>query len=381
MRTWHFIRNRWKITLNHRWKFIFMLLLPLLFFWTTEQLLSKGSEQLKIPLIIVDEESSQMTEKIINRIKENETLHITEQSKYEALQMLKRNEAEAAVVFTKGLTEQLGKGEIKDVIQLYTAPNAISTNLIEEYVASEVIRIASNGRAATYLNEEFNGSKLYEYAWEYADNQWEPEPLMTVNYETTGQSKTSVVEKDHSPILFGLLSVYILLLSFYLQTWVIHDRKSGIASRTGMFGVSVLNRKLSNLFGVFTLITITMLPSVFYLLKDSDHLLTDGALLLGYMAVCTTISFLIASLFNSYKLYHLMGITITVVSGILGGSFIKLEAFSERFLFASKFTPQYWLLSGISHADNNLNLFIFGITGMSLIILGFGIGVIRHDRT
>ncbi|MGP4079020.1 ABC transporter permease [Pseudalkalibacillus sp. R45] len=220
MRMWHLIRTRWKITLSNKWQFLLMLILPLLVFWGAEQLLSKGSDQLKIPVIVVTEEENETVTTIINRIKDNETLQIIEKSEVEAKRLLETNQAEVAVVFTKGIEEKVKQGEIKGVIQLWKAPNAISTGLVEEYVASEVIRLASNGKAATYLANQFNGANVYEYAWKYTDDQWEPKPLMTIKHEKAGkQAQNQKTEKNTKPLLFGMLSVYILLISFYIQTW------------------------------------------------------------------------------------------------------------------------------------------------------------------
>lgn len=381
MRMWHFIRTRWKIIFSNRWQFILMLFLPLVVFWGADQLLKKGSDELKVPVIMVNEENDETVQTIIERVKQNDTLKVMERSKAQALQMLERNQAEAAVVFTEELDEQLKQGKIEDVIQLYEAPNAISTGLIEEFVASEVIRLASNGKAATYLDNEFSGDQLYEYAWQYTDQQWEPQPLMTVNYETSGESKTvDNKDSDRAPFLHGLLSIYILLISFYIQTWVMTERSGGLASRTGMFGVNKLNRYFSNLIGTFTLLLFTVLPVSFYLMVGSDKTLHHGLLLSCYVFTCIGISFLFANLFNNKMFYHLTGVAVTIITGVFGGSFIKLEAFSERLMQSAEYTPQHWFLSGLSNANSSTELIILIGIGIVTMIFGLGIGVVRHDR-
>ncbi|WP_408007910.1 ABC transporter permease [Pseudalkalibacillus sp. A8] len=381
MRMLRFIRTRWKIALSNGGQFVLMLLLPLLIFWGAEQLMSKGSGQLKIPVIIVKEEENETVNTIIKRVKDNRTLHIIEESKDEARRLLETNQAEATVVFTEGMEEKLNQGEIDDVIQLWEAPNAISTGLIEEYFASEVIRFASNGKAATYLANEFDGAEVYEYAWQYSDDQWEPEPLMTVELENAGDpSQAQNPEKNVKPLLFGMLSIYILLISFYMQTWVMTERSNGLASRMSMFGVSRLNRYLSNLIGSITVVSVTLLPVSIYLLYGNGATLQNGLMLIAYISACAGISFLLANLMNSTLIYHLIALAITIVTGILGGSFFKLEEFSKRLSTTSQYTPQHWFLNGISHSNTTTELTIlFGI-GAGTIIIGLGIGAMRHDR-
>ncbi|MCF6410079.1 ABC transporter permease [Pseudalkalibacillus salsuginis] len=382
MKMWHFIRTRWRIAMSNRWQFLLMLLLPLFVFWVAEQLLSQGSEQLKIPVIVLKEEENDTVNTIIERVKENETLQIFEKSETEAKRLLETNQAEAAVVFTEGMEEKLNQGKIEDVIQLWEAPNAISTGLIEEYIASVVIRLASNGKAATYLSNEFDGADVYEYAWQYSDDQWVPEPLMTVEHESASKpAHTQKTEKNIKPLLFGILSIYLMLISFYMQTWVMTERANGLASRTGMFGVNQLTRYLSNLLGSITVVLATLLPVSIYLLIGEGDMVQNGFLFIAYAVACSGISFFLANLFKSTLLYHLVAVAITVVTGVLGGSFFKLEEFSDRLSNASQYTPQYWFLNGLSRANTTTELTILVGLGVGLIILGLGIGVMRHDRT
>ncbi len=379
MKLWHFIRLRWKIVVSNRWQFLTMLLAPLFIFLGTEQLLTKGSDNLKIPVILVAEEQNETTETIIQRIKENETLHTHVKPKAEALKMLERSEAEVAVVFTKGIEEHLKKGEIKGVIHLYEAPNAIATGLIQEYVASEIIRFATNGKAATYMAKEFNVENMYEYAWNYADQQWEPKPLMTVNYETSGQPPSSVKpSKTIPPLLYGLLSIYIMLISFYHQTWVMTDRINGLSTRTGMFGANRLMRSFGNLIGALTLVVVTILPVGLYLFMESN-LISNMTLISGYIFACIGISFLLANLFTGALFYYLVAIGVTFLSGVIGGSFIKISEFSVRLANASTFTPQHWLFHGLASSQSTPALTILLLTGSGMIILGLAIGAIRHD--
>ncbi len=382
MKMWHFIRTRWKITLSYRWQFLLMLLLPLLVFWGAEQLMSKGSKQLKIPVLIVKEEDNQTVSTIIERIKENKTLQVIEESREEAMRLLETNQAEAAVIFTKGTEEKLNDGEITDIIQLWESPNAISTGLIEEYIASEVIRFASNGKAATYLANEHEEDGLYEYAWQYSDDQWEPEPLMTIEQENAADlTQPQAPEKNLKPLLFGLMSIYILLISFYMQTWVITERSNGVASRIVMFGVNRLNRSLSDLLGSITIIVATLLPVSIYLLYGNGAPLQKGLLILSYIIASTGISFFLANLLNSTLLYHLIAVAIAVITGILGGSFFKLEEFSEWLNNVSYYIPQHWFLSGITRTDTTMELTMLFTIGAGLIIIGLMIGAMRNDRT
>ncbi|WP_261131714.1 ABC transporter permease [Bacillus sp. Marseille-Q3570] len=381
MRMWHFIRTRWKITLSSKWQFLLMLILPLLVFWGADQLLSKGSDQLKIPVIVVAEEENETVTTIIERVKENETLQISEQPMTEAKRLLETNQAEAAVVFTTGFEEKIKQGEINDVIRLWKAPNAISTGLVEEYVASEVIRLASNGKAATYLSNEYDGKNVYEYAWKYTDDQWEPEPLMTIEHEKVGSPvQTQKPERNLKPVLFGILSIYILLISFYLQTWVMTERTNGLASRMGMFGVNRFTRSFSNLLASVAVILASLLPVSIYLLLGDGDFVQKASLLIAYVIACAGIGFLIANLLNNTLLYHLIAVAITVVSGVLGGSFIKLEEFSVLLENVSQYTPQHWFLNGLTRSTTTTELTILFGFGIGMIILGLGIGAVRHDR-
>ncbi|WLD93042.1 ABC transporter permease [Alkalihalobacillus sp. AL-G] len=379
MKTWHIIRARWKNHFSHKRQFLALLFIPLLVLWGADQLLKTGSTQIQIPIVFVVEEESDTATTLIERISDKEAIHAIKRSKEEAKRLLETNQAESAIIFKENIEEKLKNGEIEGVIELWESPSAISVGLIEEFVASEVIRLASNGKAATYLAENLDGDKIYEEAWAFADGQWEPEPLMTIDYKTAGESalpspEPSSSSNKSSSLLYGILSVYILLISFFLHSWVLENRSNGVASRSGMFGVSRFTQLAGNFFGTVAFTAFTLIPVSIFMLSTTDEVY----LLLAYLFASMGIGFFLNHLFTSRSLYQLVAIAFTVVTSIIGGTFIKLAEFSKTFASATTYTPQHWFLEGLAQ-DPSTSLLILISIGVGTMILGFGTGAIRHD--
>ncbi|WP_257350221.1 ABC transporter permease [Pseudalkalibacillus decolorationis] len=386
MNMWHIWRTRWKIHVSQRIQFLVLLIVPLLVFWGGDQLLKSSSGQVKIPIVFVAEQENDTVNLLIERISNKETIYAIERSKEEAKRLLETNQVEAAVVFTDDIEEKLRAGKIEDVIKLWESPSAISIGLIEEFVASEVIRLASNGKAATYLEDELNGEDVYAEAWAYADGQWEPKPLMTIDYKTGGEeSATSETDSktdssNPSPLLYGLLSVYIMLISFFLITWVFEDRRNGVALRSGMFGVSRLTQLSANILGTFSYTGFTMIPVSIYFIISMDGNLERLALgIIVYLIACIGISFMISQFIQSRMLYQLVAIAITVFTSLIGGSFLQISEFSSMFETVAKYTPQQWFLNGIFTGEISTSIIILAAIGLGSMIIGLGRGVLRHD--
>ncbi|MGP4079021.1 ABC transporter permease [Pseudalkalibacillus sp. R45] len=161
---------------------------------------------------------------------------------------------------------------------------------------------------------------------------------------------------------------------------VMTERGNGLASRTGMFGVNRLTRSFSNLLGSVTVILASLLPVSIYLLLGDGDFAQKGLLFIAYVVSCSGLGFLLANLLSNTLLYHLIAVALTVVTGVLGGSFLKLEEFSHRLANASQYTPQHWFLNGLTRSTTTTELIILLGLGVGSIILGLGIGAVRHDR-
>ncbi|MCG3056656.1 hypothetical protein KZ287_31305, partial [Escherichia coli] len=82
--------------------------------------------------------------------------------------------------------DNIKKEDYEETIELVKMPASVATSVVEEVIASEVTRLSSNSKAAIQverLYERYRWEKpetLWEDAYRYTDEQWKPEPLMTI---------------------------------------------------------------------------------------------------------------------------------------------------------------------------------------------------------
>ena len=84
-------------------------------------------------------------------------------------------------------------------------PNFLATGVVRELVASKITRltttIKASNRVVNLMERRFGklseSNQLWNEAYEYTDKQWEPEPLMTIDYRDNGDKKAKESRRKH----------------------------------------------------------------------------------------------------------------------------------------------------------------------------------------
>lgn len=218
-----------------------------------------------IPVAFVDEDKSDYSKLLLDRLNEKEGFSIKVETSKQALEMLKGNEIEAIFVLKKGFEEKITSGESKEIIDLVKSPSSFSSDYIGEVVAGEVMRLIANNIAADWVSKQYKNFKkpvtsdLIKEVINYTDSQWTPKPLMTINYEELEGEKAVQTDRVGMPVAAatsaGIIVVFIMFYILFSSGWLIEERINGTLKRlvsgpdalSYSFGASILALAISGI--------------------------------------------------------------------------------------------------------------------------------------
>ncbi len=375
---WTIAITRIKLLLQSPWSWI-GLIIPVLLLGFLSMSVEKTANATKIPVVIVDEDASEYSKTVIERVSKNPAIAVSTVSEDEARNLIETQNAAIGFLISKGFMEQIRSNDEDGLVTMWLSTGTISHGLVREIFASEVKRLSSNSYGANTVlktygkSENLNAAEqasVWKDAWAYSDKHWEPKPLMTVDYKVGVTSeKAEAADSGGASIYVPGMLVLLMLFSFLWNSWPIKDRDSGMRSRVpysvGRFSVYWIG----NAFGVLILqLVLLLLLCGFGWWKG--ELAVNGAVILtlvGYALFLNALSLFFAYFVHANRTWQAITLFVVLATSLLSGTFFpsdELSSFLER---AAQWTPQYWIVSSLNQ-ETLLIPFIF--VGISIILYG-----------
>ncbi|MEC0667461.1 ABC transporter permease [Priestia flexa] len=331
---------------------ILLLVLPAAGAYVGQMFLQNVENDVKIPVAIADEDQSKLSKEVIQRVTTNERIKLIATTADEGEKKLLRNEVDSLFIVREGFMDNIKKEDYEETIELVKMPASVATSVVEEVIASEVTRLSSNSKAAIQverLYERYRWEKpetLWEDAYRYTDEQWKPEPLMTIQYVTDGQEGAQPDEKqqtiNRSVPLWGFLTLVVSLMA---MEWVLKE-KGPIFKRMKTLPKGVMSYVYQSVAAYGFVLIIQTVLSFFFFLKvgavtDSRVLL----LMLIYLCFCLAFSFWLATESRHLGRYYTAGFLIAMMLSIIGGVFFPISDIAERLGAIATWIPQHLLVT------------------------------------
>ncbi|MET3698999.1 ABC-2 type transport system permease protein [Bacillus oleivorans] len=364
-----------KLFLKKPIKLLITLFVPFACTWLLFNLFEETQENLSIPIAIVDEDQSETSAIIIERIKALNEIQVHVVDNEDAERQLLQGKIDSIFVFTEGFEEKLMEEDRDQTILVRRTSNSIAYGIVQELLASEVTRISSNMKAANTvvqyyrsLQPELHPDKVWQDAYLHSDEYWVPEPLMGIDYEWYNvQGKTmEATESQYTANFWRIWSFITVLMVLTSFQWYIRAKEEAIASRltTTMGGAKVFvlgvggaHLLLQVVQGLITFI----LYSVFFETDWSQ---------MGYVIWLTIIAFalglLLAQWLHNKGSYYVAAFFVSCLFAVLGESFFPISELYSPLEKAAFLSP--------IGMDENI-----GLLGWSLLALVIGIWVTRKS--
>lgn len=254
------------------------------------------NESLVLPIAVVDLDQTDYSELILQRVSKKDTISIQDLSEDQALKQVSTGKIEAVYILKEGLMNKIIDGDIEELIEVVKSPVSLSSKIIGELFAAEVMRLSSNADAASSVVRQFgretkDKDKLWDEAWALTDLYWQPSPLITIDYHSINNgvmtnephlASNKIKEDMMEILLLSLLMFSILIGSSSLLT----EKNNGIIKRVITTGVPLWIYILSNVLFLVILHTLSLLIIMIVtnsLLLGGSNLIQRFAFYLIYM--------------------------------------------------------------------------------------------------
>ncbi|MCM3717643.1 ABC transporter permease [Fictibacillus phosphorivorans] len=375
---WTIAITRIKLLLQSPWSWA-GLILPVCLLAFFDLTVEKTAQATKIPVVIVDEDTSEYSKTVIERVRKNPAVAVRILNEENARNEIETQKAAIGFLIPEGFMEHVQKNDDDELVTMWLSTGTLSHGLVREIFASEVKRLSSNSYGANTVlrtygkSEKLNAKEqasVWKEAWAYSDKHWEPVPLMTVNYKigATKEKAQSVEDQSVSIYVPGML-VVLMLFSFLWNTWPIKDRDSGMRSRVpySVGGFSVYWG--GNALGVFILQLVLLLLLAGFGWWKGELLLNASTVLalFGYIMFLNALSLLFSFFVHSHRTWQALTLFVVLATSLLSGTFFPSDELSSILEKAAQWTPQYWMISALNQETLMIPL-VF--VGSSIVLYG-----------
>lgn len=341
--------------------FASMIIIPLLIMITAGY--SLKNEKLNIiPVAVADEDCSVSSKLLIERLSKKDGIGIFEVSREEGISMVENGEVEQVFIIRSGFEGAIEIGDSRGIIDMISSPSSYSTSFTREVIAGETIRLVTATMAANTVLEHYKELGLdvedtfRDEVTDFADELWEPEPLMTMDYN---ELKGSVIsEEEHiglptaSASSAGLIVAFIMFYMLFSSGWLLEERMNGTIKRLETangalavsFGASVLSLFAA---GSLQIIMFSAVLKLFFGITLFSGTLTY-AILMAYLLAVIAISLFLSSILGTMAQLQAGAPVLALFTGFLGGCFWNFLEPPQEMQRLSLFTPQGWALKGIN---------------------------------
>lgn len=321
----------------------------------------KNKEKLAVPIAFVDEDDRDFSRLIQERIAEHENIKLIVVPFKEAEKLLLKSEVDSVFVVKQGFQDRLLQQKREGVIEAWVAPSSMATGIVRELIASEVIRLTSNIKAADRVKDLYQSKEIeveqkdiWDEAYAFTDHQWEPVPLMTVKIEQFNGGNISSAGKEVSPTTsastryFGFWTFFTMLSIFVSSSWIVRERRVLFPRiQTTAKGISGYLLHSIASYGLFHILQAVITLAIFEKINISKFDLQTLGLMSLFIFVNMAFSVWLASFFCNRNSYYLMSVFIVLVMGLVGGSFFPVAELSTGLTEISVFLPQSLLLTDL----------------------------------
>lgn len=359
-----------------------LVFIPLLAALLGGQLLEKEQQDLAIPVGVVDQDKTEYSKRILSSLKEHNRLKIYELSRNEAEESIYKGELDSVFVIKKQFQKKLLSEKYQNTIELWKTKASLTKGIVQEIVAAEVTRAstavkASNQVVSILENKTIQKTKhaIWEESFHHTQQQWEPEPLMTIKFVPHHQDKNTVIDVStkntslYVPYL-GIWSFFTMVLCFLSVDWILKER-SILFPRISTTELG-LNSYLLQSIGAHLVLQVLQLVISFVVLANLGYL--DGVYVLVsmliYVLFSTFLGVLTASFTKNMGSFYIIGFLLPFSITFLGENFIPLSEFFSPIKYLNTYMPQHILWESQWNIELS-NAYIKSVVGMLLMTFLF----------
>lgn len=332
---------------------LFWLVLPAFLTWFIVVQATSLQEETKVPIGIVVEEDTLLTEQLVNQIQDTPHIRPVLLDERDALHQLQKHELDSVFIVRNRYEDNIQKGSRNQLIKSYQSDMSIAYTPIRETVISYVQQDYGRSKAAYVVQEMGEAYGVYDtWTWdelmERSKAIEKEQKLLEVDF-TFGH--TNVKESENDQRLFQPWNIWALLsmlATCMIFDWVIKENRPALQPRFAFSKIAYHHYILFNivvytaLLFIFDLLTMEMFAYVLGETVSFSFVLS----LLSYRLMLNSCIFMFSKLFRSVYVYYTSSFVIVLFTAIISGALIPIEGITRKWEWMKIINPLDAFLSG-----------------------------------
>lgn len=354
------LRKEWKVLLA--W-----LLLPLLLTILTFNTLHKLGDESKVPIGLVVEEKSSLSDALVQRILDTDYLQVNRLELPEATDLLEKHELDSVFVIKEGYEKDILSNRRSHILEAYSSNRSFAYFAVAESISSYVQEEATRTKAAVEIkdlydkygsSEKWDMQEIFETSKEKQDNK----QLISTSFSFQWAPIETATRSTSLLSLWGIWAFFQIIATLFIFDWIVKANSKAISVRWTFTKISLNSYIVWNLLFYTVLLYLVDIITV-YVLYFLNLVSPSAELFLALFCFRVTINMLAVLLArNSINIfsYYISAIAISLILTICGGAFIPIDSIMKRWPWIESFSPIYSLI----HRE-----IAFGFLGMIVVFL------------
>ncbi|MEG0471877.1 MAG: ABC transporter permease [Solibacillus sp.] len=325
---------------------IIWLVMPLVLTTVLVQWMNDVAQDGQIPIAIVDEDNSELSEAFINELQQIDVLNIQLMSKQKALYALEKNELDSVFIVKHHFEKQLRNNKRHQLIEAYSTNRSYFYFAVKENISSLAQRKATQAKAAYEVKKLLNKYDS-DIQWSFDEivaagqQREERYELLTVDFSFYQKSSTPT-EKVVLLGSWGIWAFFALISTFYLFDWIIKEANHPVVVRWLQTKISYTTYFFSSVgFYLFFMLGIDFLT---YQLLETQFVWSEFLAIVVFRLICIALALFCAVYMKHILSYYFITPIIALLLAFLGGAFIPIEQLVGKWPLLSEMSPIYALL-------------------------------------
>lgn len=334
------------IQIKKEWKgLVFWLLLPLVLTFLWLKIISILDEESKVPIALVVEEKSNLSNALIENISKTPYLHIYFLGIGDALHKLEKHELDSVFVIRKGYEENIHHNHRLQLIEAYYSNQSLAYFAVMDTISSFAQYDITRSKAALKVKEiqqTYGAEKTSEWEEIVQTSRTFQEKEELLKTEYTYQQSNYVVEKENSTLIktWGIWAFFSIITTFFIFDWIL--KESGKAVRIRWVYTIIPFEKYVIINFIFYTIALVLIDALTYLMLDKS---ISFASIFVFRIIINLSAFLLAILYNNTFSYYICSIAIALFFTLIGGAFIPIEGLVNHWPWIKFISPVHYLLN------------------------------------
>lgn len=339
------------------------LILPFIFSLVLGTVYETAAQENSIPIVVLDEDHSFLSEKILHNIEKNPSVRPIAVEKEEGFRLLNDSKIEGIYILKPGLEEKIMAGMEEKLVDAYYLRSSLLAPAITDIIAGEMMGYISVGKGYETIQRVFDQYSIpvkenlfqrqVRLLQESMGNETYDLPIIK-NYENPNSKSVEDVEGISTGIMLkrsviGMMLLFIALFLSFSASSIVAERNAKLYQRMFISGYSKWQVVAGNGLAIFL---IGWMIGIFQLgvLSIFAPELTGAVfypVVFIYGAYILCISFCITALASTFRsTVSLQGFApfFVLSLGILGGCIWSTDWFPMGIRWITYMTPTYWAM-------------------------------------